>query len=87
VPDGGLILPAARRLRIGTCVGVHGLSIMLDLIAVCLLAFDCLLALYLVHIEVNDPWRRLQRVHARREALRRQEEEARKADRDTLPPQ
>ncbi|HUL09928.1 MAG TPA: hypothetical protein VLV76_26590 [Candidatus Acidoferrum sp.] len=58
---------------------------MLDLIAVCLLAFDCLLALYLLHIEVNDPRRRLQRVQARREALRRQEE-ARKPDRGTSEP-
>ena len=53
---------------------------MLDLIAVCLLAFDSVLALYLLHIEVNDPWRRLQRVQARREALRRQEEEERNRD-------
>jgi hypothetical protein len=59
---------------------------MLDLIAVCLLAFDSALALYLLHIEVNDPRRRLQRVQARREALRQQEKEARKADRGPSEP-
>jgi hypothetical protein len=59
---------------------------MLDLIAVCLLAFDSILALYLLHIEVNDPRRRFQRVQARREALRRQESEAKKANGKTSEP-
>jgi hypothetical protein len=52
---------------------------MLDLIAVCLLAVDSVLALILLNIEVNDPRRRLARVQARREALRRRESEERKA--------
>jgi hypothetical protein len=56
---------------------------MLDLIAVSLLAVDSVLALYLLHIEVNDPRRRMQRVVARREALRRQESEAKKTGGDT----
>jgi hypothetical protein len=56
---------------------------MLDLIAVCLLAADSVLALILLNIEVNDPRRRLERVQARREALRRREEEEKKAGGDS----
>jgi hypothetical protein len=56
---------------------------MLDLIAVALLAFDSVLALYLLHIEVNDPRRRLQRVQERREALRQRENNAEKPPVDT----
>lgn len=56
---------------------------MLDLIAVSLLAIDAVLALYLLHIEVNDPRRRLQRVEARREALRQRENNAEKPRVDT----
>jgi hypothetical protein len=56
---------------------------MLDLIAVALLALDCVLALVLLNIEVNDPWRRMERVAARREALRRRESEAKKAEEET----
>jgi hypothetical protein len=56
---------------------------MLDLIAVSLLAVDSVLALYLLHIEVNDPRRRLQRVEARREALRWREENAEKPQAET----
>lgn len=52
---------------------------MIDLIAVCLLAADSVLALILLNIEVNDPRRRLARVQARREALRRRESEEGKA--------
>ena len=59
---------------------------MLDLIAVCLLAFDSILALYLLHIEVNDPRRQFQRVQERREALRRQESEAKKPNGETSQP-
>ena len=59
---------------------------MLDLIAVSLLAFDCGLALYLLHIEVNDPRRRLQRVEARREALRQRESEAKNSTKDPSGP-
>lgn len=55
---------------------------MLDLIAVCLLAVDSVLALILLNIEVNDPRRRLARVQARREALRRREGEEKKASED-----
>jgi len=58
---------------------------MLDLIAVCLLAVDSVLALTLLNIEVNDPRRRLERVQARREALlrREREEKEKKAAGDT----
>ena len=56
---------------------------MLDLIGVCLLALDSILALYLLHIEVNDPRRRLQRVQERREALRQRENDAGKPRVDT----
>jgi hypothetical protein len=56
---------------------------MLDLIAVSLLALDAVLALVLLNIEVNDPRRRVERVEARREALRRRERDAKKADADT----
>ena len=52
---------------------------MVDLVAVSLLALDSVLALYLLHIEVNDLRRRLQRVEARREALRRRDSNAEKA--------
>jgi len=45
---------------------------MLDLIAACLLGFDTVLALYLLHLEANDPRHRLQRV----EALRPREKDA-----------
>jgi hypothetical protein len=48
---------------------------MLDLIAICLLAVDSVLALILLNAEVNDPRRRWERVQARREALRRREDE------------
>jgi hypothetical protein len=43
------------------------------------------LVLLLLHVEVNDPRRRLQRVEARREALRRQESEAKRASGETGP--
>jgi heme exporter protein D len=52
---------------------------MLDLIAVWLLAADSVMALVLLHIEVNDPRRRLERMQARRDALRRREDAAKKA--------
>jgi len=56
---------------------------MLGLIGVFLLALDCVLALILLNIEVNDPWRRLQRAEARREALRQRESEQKKLDEKT----
>jgi hypothetical protein len=52
---------------------------MLDLIAVSLLALDSVLALYLLHIEVNDPRRHRQRILERLEAIRRRDSEAKKA--------
>lgn len=55
---------------------------MVDLIAVSLLGLDSVLAPYLLHIEVNDLRRRLQRVEARREALRRRESNPGKARAD-----
>jgi len=59
---------------------------MVDLIAVSLLAVDSLLVLILLHVEVNDPRRRRERVEARREALRRRESEAKKTGGDTSEP-
>jgi len=56
---------------------------MLGLIGVFLLALDCVLALILLNIEVNDPRRRMQRVEARREAMRRRESEQKKLDEKT----
>jgi len=59
---------------------------MLDLIAVSFLAVDSVLAMILLHIEVNDPRRRWERVQARREALLRRESEVKKTGGDRSEP-
>ncbi len=59
---------------------------MLDLIPVCFLAVDSVLVLILLHIEVNDPRRRLERMQSRREALLRREGEVKKTGGDRSEP-